>query len=154
MGKAMKYWSRRTWDALFIAPALLVLASVFAVGFAKVHAQPPVTVCDVMAPDLEWKRCVSAQAAAALELRALTGKQYGDLLQELNAVKAELATRPTAQQVADTAWQKGLDAVGLFKRQTLSFEDPFLADYTRLRACQFGRANLLQPGSEFAVRCP
>jgi hypothetical protein len=150
MGKAMKYWSRRTWDALFIAPALLVLASVFAVGFAKVHAQPPVTVCDVMAPDLEWKRCVSAQAAAALELRALTGKQYGDLLQELNAVKAELATRPTAQQVADTAWQKSSDRLDLWKRESAAYTDKWFYDEVYKR----WRTHECRNGTPPAVGCP
>jgi hypothetical protein len=134
--------------------ALLLLAPLWLAVYQRSQAaplpQPPAPVCDVMAPEREFRTCVAGQAAAALELRAVTGKQYGDLLAELNAVKAELATRPTAQQVADTAWQKSSDRLDLWKRESAAYTDKWFYDEVYKR----WRTHECRNGTPPAVGCP
>jgi hypothetical protein len=75
---------------------------------------------------------------------------------EIAALRRALEARGgvTQADVERIAWEKADSRLFLWKEETRAGRDPFLADYTRQRACQFGRANILAKGGAFAQVCP
>ena len=99
--------------ALFLAAAVLVVS--------RALAQDTVyTICNIDAPDREWRHCISMQAASAQEFRATAKEifeELRDMDREIARLRDENATLRsqllTSDQAGHIAWGKIRDYLSL-----------------------------------------